>query len=77
MRYPDPHWPERLRLRTDSALEGPPRAHDLAGSVERLALRAAARPFDALAALLGINLALAGALRRNGQGGGRRGAVLP
>ena len=67
MRYPDPHWPERLRLRTDSALEGPPRAHDLAGSVERLALRAAARPFDALAALLGINLALAGVFAATGK----------
>jgi hypothetical protein len=43
----------------NSTLPVSARRHDLAGSVERLALRAAVQPFRALAALLAINLALA------------------
>ena len=44
----------------NSTLPVSARGHDLAASVERLALRAAVQPFRALLALLGINLALAG-----------------
>ena len=59
MRYPDLNRPDRLRLAADSAAAIPARAQDLAGFLDRLAVRAAARPLRALAVLLGINLALA------------------
>lgn len=59
MRYPDLNRPDRLRLRADSALAIPARPQDLAGFLDRLAVRGAERPLRALALLLGINLALA------------------